>query len=72
MSKELHTEKLRAGGRTYYFDVRETEGGNKYLHIKESRFDQGRKVAHDIIVFIDHVDEFLSAIDKSAKILRGD
>src|SRR3990172_4206443 len=35
--KELFSEKVRAGSRTYFFDVKESAGGAKYLVINESR-----------------------------------
>ncbi|MDH5684289.1 MAG: PUR family DNA/RNA-binding protein, partial [candidate division WOR-3 bacterium] len=35
--KELFSEKLQAGKRTYFFDVKETVGKKRYLVISESR-----------------------------------
>ncbi len=39
---EIHSKVLRAGRRTYFFDVRETKAGDYYLTITESK-----KFTHD-------------------------
>ena len=36
-AEEIFSEGLRAGGRTYFFDVRETKAGDYYLTITESK-----------------------------------
>ncbi len=35
--KELFTERVLAGNRTYFFDVKEAKDGTKYLVISESK-----------------------------------
>jgi len=34
---EVYSKKVRAGKRTYFFDVRETRGGDHYVTITESK-----------------------------------
>ena len=40
--EEIHSEVLRAGRRTYFFDVRSTKAGDYYLTVTESK-----KFTHD-------------------------
>lgn len=40
---EIHSKAVRAGKRTYFFDVKSTKDGNLYLTITESK----RKLRHD-------------------------
>ena len=49
---------LHAGGRSYFFDVKTARNNNKYLVLTE-KSKEGRK---NIIIFEDHVDEFLEKI----------
>ncbi len=35
--EELYTQAIKAGKRTYFFDVKETKAGEKYMTITESR-----------------------------------
>jgi len=39
--KFLFSERVHAGNRTYYFDVKEAADGTKYLVIDESRRTEG-------------------------------
>ena len=34
---EIYTERVAAGKRTYFFDIRATRGGDKYITITESK-----------------------------------
>ncbi|MCG3209269.1 MAG: hypothetical protein FOGNACKC_02890 [Anaerolineae bacterium] len=57
---------VKAGARTYFFDLKQIENGNPYLTITESHFkgeDQERERPR-IIVFPDHAREFLAATQK--------
>lgn len=52
MEKELHTEQIKAGKRTYFFDIKETVHGKNYLTITESKKkDDGSFERHNIMVF---------------------
>ena len=60
---------LKAGSKTYFFDVKETQQGKPYLVLTESRFkgngeDRERRT---IIVFQENVQEFADAISGMAK-----
>ena len=36
MPEAIYSTKLMAGGKTYFFDIREAQSGDKYLQITES------------------------------------
>jgi len=60
---------LKAGSKTYFFDVKETQQGKPYLVLTESRFkgngeDRERRT---IIVFQENVQEFADAVSGMAK-----
>lgn len=42
--EEIYTKIVRAGKRTYFMDVKETKGGERYLTVTESKryFDEGQ------------------------------
>lgn len=55
---------VKAGAKTYFFDVKETREGKSYLQITESRFkgegEERERVT--ITVFPEHVEEFGQAV----------
>ena len=60
---------LKAGSKTYFFDVKETQQGKPYLVLTESRFkgngeDRERRT---IIVFQENMQEFADAVSGMAK-----
>lgn len=64
MPEEIYSEKYIAGGRTYFFDVKKTEGGNVFVHINETkRTEQGRE-RHEIVVFEEHLEGFAETVQK--------
>ena len=65
---------LKAGKRTYFFDVKQTKTGEKYLVITESRRvgeDKTRKRSA-IMVFAETVDEFMETLSEVASAVSGD
>lgn len=58
------TQILKAGKRTYFFDIREASNGNKYLKISESTFvkeGEPRK-RNTFILFKDDLKEFAKIV----------
>ncbi len=43
MSEAIYSKRLSSGGKTYFFDVRETQSGDRYLQITESRLKKMEK-----------------------------
>ena len=61
--QSLYSEKLEAGNRKFYFDIRETEKGSNYftvneITVKENEDDQRRQ----IMVFENEIDRFAAAL----------
>jgi len=66
--KELFSEKVPAGSRTYFFDVKESADGIKYLVISESRQASGESYEHNrVMVFQEHLDAFSRGFKKAFK-----
>ncbi len=61
--KELYTKKVSAGKRTYYFDVKESREGTKYLVISET--ESGKEGHHRIMVFEEWLEPFVSALQEA-------
>jgi len=59
---------VKAGGRTYFFDVKRTKEGQPYLVITESRFQGAGKDRErvSLTVFAEHAKEFLKAVEEAA------
>ena len=58
------SRKMKAGGRDYFFDLRATQKGDKYLHITESRLKDGEEIRGNIIIFQEHIDEFSQVLEE--------
>ena len=55
---------VRAGGITYFIDVKKTREGKPYLMITESRYkgDDGKHDRNSIVIFQENAQEFVRAI----------
>ena len=71
--KELSSEKVPAGSRTYFFDVKESADGIKYLVISESRQVGGESYEHNrVMVFQEHLEAFSEGFNKAVKFVIGE
>ncbi len=73
--EEIFSQVIRAGKRTYFFDVRSTYNDDYYLTITESkrRFNrQGRHFyeKHKIFLYKEDFDEFLDAMQKAIEFIK--
>lgn len=61
---EVYSERVRAGKRTYFFDVRETRGSDFYITITESkrRFNDRGYEKHKIFLYKEDFNKFLNAL----------
>ncbi|MFC1727289.1 DUF3276 family protein [Patescibacteria group bacterium] len=66
MVREEKSQMVRAGGRTYFFDLKETQEGKKFLILTESRWaNDGKEYQRsEILVFPDQAQEFSAATVK--------
>ena len=63
---ELFSEKVTAGKRTYFFDVKKSREGSKYLKISESRLKKSQEYEHlRLMIFEEHIPAFLEALNKA-------
>jgi hypothetical protein len=69
--KELFTRRVSAGSRTYFFDVKESAEGAKYLLISESRDIHGKWEHSRVMVFEEHMQPFLAALQAAGCFLSG-
>lgn len=70
-NEELFSKAVRAGKRTYFFDVKATKGNEKYLTITESKRryidEQGHYQydKHKIFLYKEDFDKFVKAVNDS-------
>jgi hypothetical protein len=63
MADHNNSRTVKAGSKTYFFDLKETKEGEPYLTITESRFmGEGKdRERASIVVFPDYAQDFLEA-----------
>ncbi len=72
--EEIYSQVLRAGRRTYFFDVRETKAGDYYLTITESKkftHDDGsfHYKKHKIYLYKEDFSEFSEILNKATEFI---
>jgi len=67
--KELFTQKVVAGSRTYFFDVKEAKDGTKYLVISESRQTDSSHDHSRVMIFQEHLEVFVEGFQKALQFL---
>jgi hypothetical protein len=74
-SNDLFSKSVRAGKRTYFFDVKSTRGNDYYLTITESkkRFGQDGKFfyeKHKIFLYKEDFEKFLEGLNEAVTNIR--
>ena len=70
---EIFSEKVVTGRRTYFFDVKETKDGAKYLVIGELTQVGNELERHRVMVFEESLNSFMDGLDKAVEfILNGE
>lgn len=66
-NKPLNSAMVRAGKRTFFFDVKMTSGNKKYLKITESTFEgEGKERKYSsFFIFPDHAQDFQAKLNDS-------
>lgn len=69
---DVESRQIRAGARTYFFDVALTSDGKRYLKITESRFkgENDQRERTSILVFPEQAEEFLEVLTDLLKALK--
>jgi len=70
--EELFSKKVKAGRRTYYFDVKENVNNDKYLIISETKaVDFGKQDRFRIMVFPEDIDNFQEAFTDVVNFIKS-
>jgi hypothetical protein len=72
---DLYAKSVRAGKRTYFFDVKSTKGGDYYLTITESkkRFTDDGKFffeKHKIFLYKEDFEKFMEGLNESLEFIK--
>ncbi len=66
----VFSERVPAGRRIYFIDVKRSSKGDLYLVISERRRTEEGKVRDRIWVFREDLDKFLEALEKATRVVR--
>lgn len=66
-NSEIFGEKITKGARTYFFDIKKTEGGDLYISISESKRTDDGFDCHRVLVFEQDFNDFKAAFNRAAK-----
>ena len=63
-NQEIYSKKIRAGKRTYFFDVKSTKANDYFITITESkkRFEDGSFIKHKIFLYKEDFNKFTEAL----------
>lgn len=71
-NEEIYSKKVRAGKRTYFFDVKSTKANDYFLTITESkkRFEDGTFLKHKIFLYKEDFNKFLEAFEETINYVK--
>jgi len=70
--EELFSTNVAAGSRTYFFDVKESVNGDKYLTISESRKDSEGGFEHSrVMVYQEYIERFVDGVNQAIGFMTG-
>jgi len=70
--EEIYSKKVKAGRRTYYFDVKENVKNDVYLIISETKsVEFGKQDRFRIMVFPEDIDNFQEAFNEVIHFIKG-
>ncbi len=72
-SQEVYSRKVKAGKRTYFFDVKATRANDYYLTITESKKqngDEGKYEKHKIFLYKEDLNKFLEALHNTTEHIK--
>ncbi len=73
-NEEVFSKKVKAGKRTYFFDVKATRGNDYYITITESkkRPEDGMYIKHKIFLYKEDFNKFLEAFQETINFVKTD
>ena len=71
--EEVYSKKVRAGKRTYFFDVKATRSGDYYLTLTESkkRLEDGAFVKHKIFLYKEDFEKFNEGLTETIDYIKA-
>jgi len=68
--KELFSQMVKAGIRTYFFDVKQTKDKSLYLNISESKAVGANHERHRVMIFEEDIEVFIAGFDETINFIR--
>lgn len=70
----IFSKRVKAGKRTYFFDVRSTKGNDYFLTITEStrKFEDGNYVKSKIFLYKEDFNKFSEALNETLKHVKSE
>jgi hypothetical protein len=67
MQEAIFSKSVQAGGKTYFFDVKQAKAGkqSKYVQVTESRLQEGKRVRSSITIFPEHLSAFAQTFEEA-------
>ncbi len=71
-NQEIYSKKIRAGKRTYFFDVKSTKANDYFITITESkkRFEDGTFIKHKIFLYKEDFNKFTEAFVETVNYVK--
>jgi hypothetical protein len=71
--EEVYSKKVRAGKRTYFFDVKSTRSNDYYITITESkkRMEDGVFVKHKIFLYKEDFEKFMEGLKDTVEYIKS-
>jgi len=71
--EEVFSKKVRAGKRTYFFDVKATRSNDYYVTITESkkRFEDGQFIKHKIFLYKEDFEKFAEGLTEVVEYIKS-
>jgi len=69
-NKELFTDKITKGNRTYFFDVKRSENGSLYLSVSESKRTDDGFEKYKILIFEEDIKDFKKIFNRAVRKLE--
>ena len=71
--EEVYSKKVRAGKRTYFFDVKATRANDYYLTITESkkRLEDGVFIKHKIFLYKEDFEKFVEGLNETVDYIKN-
>ncbi len=71
---EVFSKKIKAGKRTYFFDVKATKNNDYFLVITESKrqFEDGNYVKHKIFVYKEDFNKFVTCLEETVNHIKNE